>query len=193
MGREISRLDFSAETRREMQSRPVSSRFFQSRNCLEVGIFEIVNVSTCLDVHPLQAQVLKHFSILSCISRSRLVLAKFCLDPSGWDCKFENYVFLAPKSFIELKWAKLGQLFAIFAPILPIIGLKCHCLDSFLGETRREISLRILEYLRSRIVFMCIIYFSFWVSKFVSSRLRCLVPSRLGKNPSRPIPILSLL
>ena len=142
MGREISRLEFSAQTRREMQSRPVSSRFFQSRNCLEVGIFEIVNVSTCLDVHPLQAQVLKHFSILSCISRSRLVLAKFCLDPSGWDCKFENYVFLAPKSFIELKWAKLGQLFAIFAPILPIIGLKCHCLDSFLGETRREISSR---------------------------------------------------
>ena len=41
-----------------------------------------------------------------------------------------------------MKKAKIGQFFAIFALMLAILGHKFHCLDSFLGETRREISSR---------------------------------------------------
>ena len=101
-----------------------------------------MNFSSCLDVYSLETLISTHFSILSCISRSRLVSANYCLDPSGKDCKFKIYVFLAPIASIKLKKAKIGQLLAILALILALVGLKVHSLDSFLGETRREFSSR---------------------------------------------------
>ena len=51
MGREISLLDFSAETRRETPSRPVSSRFHLVSVCIELLSFECSKSRTCLDVY----------------------------------------------------------------------------------------------------------------------------------------------
>ena len=53
MGREISRLDFSAETRREMLSRLVSSRLFLVSiflESLELGILKYQKSRICLDL-----------------------------------------------------------------------------------------------------------------------------------------------
>ena len=52
--------------------------------------------------------------------------------------KIEIYVFLAPRFSIKLKMANIWQLLAISAIIISLLGLKVDCLDSFLGETRRE-------------------------------------------------------
>ena len=52
MGREISRLEFPAETRREMLSRPVLSRHFEIFQCLvlsRVYITEYYKVLSCLE------------------------------------------------------------------------------------------------------------------------------------------------
>ena len=96
MGREISRPEFPAETRRETLSRPVSSRNFENGKSLVLSrmkILENLKVLTCLDAifHP----YLVLNSVSSCPENvsSCLVSTKCCPDPSDKICRINDITF----------------------------------------------------------------------------------------------------
>ena len=126
---------------RESHLVPVSSRNFQEVENLELSRFaskKVLKFSTCLDVHPRKYSDSRLVSIWVLNFSSRLISAKFCLDPLEKTLKIVNIRLEAPNPLRRIKKVNISKRSAIFAQLCTPFQLKCHILDLFLCETRRE-------------------------------------------------------
>ena len=137
MGREISCLDFPAETRREMLSRPVSSRNFEivvSLVLSRIKVSETLKVLSCLDSHTSVLLCLE--SSFKTLSLSRLVLSRdFSVSTHQVDYVHRKIVIFQPQN---LKTMISRPKILKFLPFVPYSVHRIQFLVSFPGNSRRD-------------------------------------------------------